>query len=73
MAKINTVKDLVNLWGSDASAAEAWGTNADVVEKMRSENRLRGWYLMPIWRAAQSRRFRRVTAIKLIEMAERRT
>jgi len=72
MAKIETVKDLVDLWGSDDSAAEAWGTNAAVVQKMRLGNRLPGWHLMPIWRAAQSRRFKQVTALRLIEMAEKR-
>jgi hypothetical protein len=69
MAKIETVKDLVDLWGSDDSAAEAWGTNAAVVQKMRLGNRLPGWHLMPIWRACQARGHKHVTAIRLMELA----
>lgn len=68
MAKIETVKDLVDLWGSDDSAAQAWGTNAAVVQKMRLENRLRGWFLMPIWRAAECKRVR-LNAVRLMELA----
>lgn len=68
MAKIETVKDLVDLWGDDESAALAWGTNAAVVQKMRQRNIIPGWHLMPIWRAAERKRYK-IDPIKLIELA----